>query len=41
MHMYIGRAAGTWDGDKYLVVADFPSYVDAQQRVDRLKFGLS
>ena len=29
------HAAGTWEGDRYLVVADFPSYVDAQNRVDR------
>jgi starch phosphorylase len=29
------HAAGTWDGDKYLVCADFPSYVAAQERVDR------
>jgi len=28
-------AAGTWDGDKYLVIHDFPSYVDCQNRVDR------
>mmetsp|Transcript_18912 Transcript_18912/g.48503 ORF Transcript_18912/g.48503 Transcript_18912/m.48503 type:complete len:893 (-) Transcript_18912:474-3152(-) len=28
-------AAGTWDGDKYLVIHDFPSYVDCQDRVDR------
>jgi len=28
-------AAGTWDGDKYLVCHDFPSYLDAQERVDR------
>eukprot|EP00972_Heterocapsa_arctica_P002979 439092-Heterocapsa_arctica.AAC.1 len=28
-------AAGTWDGDKYLVVHDFPSYLDCQARVDR------
>jgi len=26
--------AGTWDGDKYLLCHDFPSYVDAQARVD-------
>jgi len=31
----IVHAAGTWEGDRYLVVADFPSYVDAQNRVDR------
>merc|ERR1719254_48809 len=29
-------AAGTWDGDRYLVVNDFPSFVDAQSRVDKL-----
>jgi len=29
------RAAGTWEGDKYLVVHDFPSYIAAQERVDR------
>jgi starch phosphorylase len=29
-------AAGTWDGDRYLVVHDFPSFVDAQARVDAL-----
>jgi starch phosphorylase len=28
--------AGTWDGDRYLVVHDFPSFVDAQARVDAL-----
>merc|ERR1712062_579193 len=28
-------AAGTWDGDKYLVCHDFPLYVQAQERVDR------
>merc|ERR1719499_2685268 len=27
-------AAGTWDGDKYLLIQDFPSYIDAQNRVD-------
>mmetsp|Transcript_51972 Transcript_51972/g.161001 ORF Transcript_51972/g.161001 Transcript_51972/m.161001 type:complete len:901 (+) Transcript_51972:102-2804(+) len=27
--------AGTWDGDKYLLVHDFPSYVEAQERVDK------
>merc|ERR1719261_1088339 len=27
-------AAGTWDGDRYLLINDFPSYVEAQQRVD-------
>jgi starch phosphorylase len=27
-------AAGTWDGDRYLVINDFPSFVDAQARVD-------
>eukprot|EP00928_Gymnodinium_smaydae_P082696 TRINITY_DN659_c0_g1_i5.p1 TRINITY_DN659_c0_g1~~TRINITY_DN659_c0_g1_i5.p1 ORF type:complete len:891 (+),score=270.74 TRINITY_DN659_c0_g1_i5:107-2779(+) len=27
-------AAGTWDGDRYLLIHDFPSYVDAQARVD-------
>jgi starch phosphorylase len=29
-------AAGTWDGDRYLVVNDFPSFVDAQSRVDQI-----
>merc|ERR1719420_1672031 len=29
------RAAGTWNGDKYLLCADFPSYCDAQALVDR------
>jgi len=28
-------AAGTWDGDRYLLINDFPSYVEAQDRVDR------
>jgi len=28
-------AAGTWDGDRYLVINDFPSYIDAQNRVDK------
>ncbi|CAK9067499.1 unnamed protein product [Durusdinium trenchii] len=28
------QAAGTWDGDKYLVISDFPSFIDAQARVD-------
>eukprot|EP00930_Biecheleria_cincta_P068670 TRINITY_DN5636_c0_g1_i1.p1 TRINITY_DN5636_c0_g1~~TRINITY_DN5636_c0_g1_i1.p1 ORF type:complete len:917 (+),score=207.90 TRINITY_DN5636_c0_g1_i1:69-2753(+) len=27
--------AGTWDGDRYLVINDFPSYLDAQARVDK------
>jgi len=27
-------AAGTWDGDRYLVIHDFPSFCDAQARVD-------
>jgi len=27
-------AAGTWDGDRYLLCHDFPSYIDAQERVD-------
>merc|ERR1719189_2135183 len=26
--------AGTWNGDRYLLVHDFPSYIDAQARVD-------
>merc|ERR1740122_703270 len=30
------RAAGTWDGDRYLVINDFPSYVDTQARVDKM-----
>jgi len=29
-------AAGTWDGDKYLVINDWPSFVDAQARVDAI-----
>mmetsp|Transcript_56733 Transcript_56733/g.135120 ORF Transcript_56733/g.135120 Transcript_56733/m.135120 type:complete len:889 (+) Transcript_56733:103-2769(+) len=29
-------AAGTWEGDKYLVIADFPSYLDAQAKVDSI-----
>merc|ERR1719254_331463 len=28
-------AAGTWDGDRYLLINDFPSYVEAQAKVDR------
>jgi starch phosphorylase len=28
------QAAGTWDGDKYLLIQDFASYIDAQNRVD-------
>merc|ERR1719436_979841 len=28
-------AAGTWDGDRYLLANDFPSYIDAQDRVDK------
>merc|ERR1719408_507383 len=27
-------AAGTWDGDRYLLCYDFPSYIEAQERVD-------
>merc|ERR1712178_640587 len=27
-------AAGTWEGDKYLLIQDFPSYIDAQNKVD-------
>merc|ERR1719333_1598787 len=27
-------AAGTWDGDRYLLCHDFPSYIEAQERVD-------
>merc|ERR1719399_1123058 len=30
----ITTAAGTWDGDRYLLCHDFPSYIDAQARVD-------
>eukprot|EP00439_Symbiodinium_sp_Y106_P087272 s128_g43.t2 len=26
--------SGTWDGDRYLVIHDFPSFVDAQAKVD-------
>merc|ERR1719335_1612888 len=29
------HAAGTWEGDRYLVINDFPSFVDAQARVDQ------
>ena len=28
-------AAGTWDGDKCLVLHGFPAYMDAQGRCDR------
>jgi starch phosphorylase len=30
-----GIEAGTWNGDKYLLCADFPSYCDAQALVDK------
>jgi len=30
-----GVEAGTWNGDKYLLCADFPSYCDAQELVDK------
>jgi len=30
------HAAGTWEGDRYLVIHDFPSFVDAQARVDAI-----
>merc|ERR1712176_640442 len=30
------REAGTWNGDRYLVVYDFPSFIDAQNRVDKM-----
>jgi len=30
-----GIEAGTWNGDKYLLAADFPSYCDAQELVDK------
>merc|ERR1719253_549230 len=30
------HAAGTWEGDKYLVINDWPSFVDAQARVDAI-----
>merc|ERR1711983_57828 len=29
------KGAGTWEGAKYLVVHDFPSFIDAQARVDK------
>jgi starch phosphorylase len=29
------EAAGTWDGDRYLVIHDFPSYIKAQDQVDQ------
>jgi len=28
-------AAGTWDGDRYLLINDFASYLSAQEQVDR------
>eukprot|EP00405_Crypthecodinium_cohnii_P003167 CAMPEP_0194773022 /NCGR_PEP_ID=MMETSP0323_2-20130528/53640_1 /TAXON_ID=2866 ORGANISM="Crypthecodinium cohnii, Strain Seligo" /NCGR_SAMPLE_ID=MMETSP0323_2 /ASSEMBLY_ACC=CAM_ASM_000346 /LENGTH=145 /DNA_ID=CAMNT_0039707835 /DNA_START=9 /DNA_END=446 /DNA_ORIENTATION=+ len=28
-------AAGTWEGDRYLLINDFPSYVAAQEKVDK------
>jgi len=31
----IPHAAGTWEGDRYLVLADVPSYLEAQARVDK------
>merc|ERR1712190_696604 len=30
----ITTEAGTWNGDRYLLIHDFPSYIDAQARVD-------
>merc|ERR1712187_960933 len=30
----ITTEAGTWNGDRYLLCHDFPSYIDAQKRVD-------
>jgi len=30
----ITTEAGTWNGDRYLLIHDFPSYIDAQNRVD-------
>merc|ERR1719231_457300 len=30
------HAAGTWDGDRFLVISDWPSFVDAQARVDAI-----
>ena len=30
------REAGTWNGDRYLVCHDFPSFIDAQNRVDKI-----
>jgi len=28
------KEAGTWNGDRYLVIYDFPSFIDAQNRVE-------
>jgi len=34
--LMIIREAGTWNGDRYLVCYDFPSFIDAQNRVDKI-----